>query len=214
MTAAVVGSLASSAATNIYSSKRAADEQRRATRAQRSESDQALRLEESEAAKERERSETARTEHLAFEQKRWGEAGESYRRALRLATNPAEARAALGLLALQEGDRDTAAGWLRKASKDGGSLERVQELSAALYPDRLPGPEERPAIEVRFRSSKFLITPPELTPRMASTSTLLMGCLKTIIASASRLAWLNLGRILPLNNFFIQGARSCRVVIR
>lgn len=68
--------------------------------------------------------------------RRWREAGEFYRRALHLASDPAGPRAALGLLALYEGDREAADEWLEKAKTRGSSVERVEELREALYPEQ------------------------------------------------------------------------------
>jgi tetratricopeptide (TPR) repeat protein len=73
----------------------------------------------------------------SLEEHRWDEAREFYRRALRLATDPAEPMAALGLLALREGDRGVASEWLERAKEtDSNAIERLEELETALYPER------------------------------------------------------------------------------
>ena len=46
--------------------------------------------------------------------------------------------AALGLLALREGDREAATEWLEKARKKGPLVERVEELATALFPSERP----------------------------------------------------------------------------
>ena len=62
------------------------------------------------------------------------EARDYYRRSLRLAADPAEPMAALGLLALRDGDVANAREWLEKARKAGPAVERIEELEIALDP--------------------------------------------------------------------------------
>jgi Flp pilus assembly protein TadD len=69
------------------------------------------------------------------------EARDYYRRSLRLAADPAEPMAALGLLALREGDLEEAREWLEKARAAGPAVERIEELELALDPVRQIGVE-------------------------------------------------------------------------
>jgi tetratricopeptide (TPR) repeat protein len=72
----------------------------------------------------------------AFGQGLLDEAGDYYRRSLRLASDPAEPLAALGLLALREGNADEAREWLERARSAGPAVERIEELELALDPSR------------------------------------------------------------------------------
>ena len=63
------------------------------------------------------------------------EAGDYYRRSLRLAVEPSEAMAALGLLALRAGDPEAAREWLVKARESGAAVERIEELERSLEPE-------------------------------------------------------------------------------
>ena len=65
-------------------------------------------------------------------QGRLDEAQSSYRRALGLSAQKAEARAALGMLALQQGRVDVANRWLARASAEDPQVWRVRSLAAQL----------------------------------------------------------------------------------
>jgi uncharacterized protein HemY len=68
----------------------------------------------------------------ALEQGLYEEARDYYRRSMRLAAEPSEPMAALGVLALREGERGEAEEWLERARKNGTAVERISELERAL----------------------------------------------------------------------------------
>lgn len=70
---------------------------------------------------------------------RFDEARRYYKRASRLAPGSAEPRAALGQLALREGERKRAEGFLRQAEKRAADDERTRRLRQALESSVAPG---------------------------------------------------------------------------
>jgi len=69
---------------------------------------------------------------VSLRQRRFEEAAGYYRHALRLDREAAEVRAALGLLAWQQGHRREAARWLRRAEKRDAAAPRVARLRESL----------------------------------------------------------------------------------